>query len=175
MKITLIRHTRVAVDAGICYGFTDVDVAASFPQEAEAVSEAIKNKTFDSVFSSPLQRCRKLAAACGYTDPIVDNRLKELNCGDWEMKRWEEIDDAEIKPWYNDWVNTPTKNGESFLDQYNRVTAFLEEKKEEGHHHIAVFCHGGVIRCALIRAGLLKTEEAFNTEVDYGSRHIIEL
>ena len=38
MKITLIRHTRVAVETGICYGWSDVGVAPSFETEASRVS-----------------------------------------------------------------------------------------------------------------------------------------
>lgn len=175
MKITLIRHTKVAVDQGVCYGFTDVDVAASFPEEAKNVLQSIRNDQFDAVFSSPLQRCRKLAAACGYQSPVFDDRLKELNCGNWEMQRWEEIKDPLIEAWYKDWIHTPAGNGESFLDQYNRVSLFLQEKKAAGYRNICVFCHGGVVRCGLIYAGLLKMGEAFKPEVSYGSKHIIEI
>lgn len=89
------------------------------------------------------------------------------------MQRWEEIKDPLITEWFNDWINTPTRNGESFRDQYNRISEFLEEKKSAGLDNIAIFCHGGVIRCALIHAGLLKMEDAFTAEVDYGSIHQI--
>ena len=54
MKITLIRHTRVAVETGICYGWSDVGVAPSFETEASRVKENISNERFDIVYSSPL-------------------------------------------------------------------------------------------------------------------------
>ena len=41
MKITLIRHTRVAVETGICYGWSDVGVAPSFETEASRGKENI--------------------------------------------------------------------------------------------------------------------------------------
>ena len=41
MKITLIRHTLVAVETGICYGWSDVGVAPSFETEASRVKENI--------------------------------------------------------------------------------------------------------------------------------------
>lgn len=175
MKITLVRHTKVVVDTGVCYGFTDVDVATSFPEEAEIVKECLAGKSFDAVFCSPLQRCRKLASACGYAAPIPDNRLKELNCGSWEMQRWEEITDPLIQEWYNDWINVPAGKGESFKDQYNRVAAFLNEIKKQDYHNVCLFTHGGVVRCALIYAGLLTFEDAFTPEVSYGSIHHIDI
>ena len=41
MIVTLIRHTSVAVAPGICYGQSDVDVAASFADEAAAVRQRL--------------------------------------------------------------------------------------------------------------------------------------
>ena len=81
MEVFLVRHTKTAVIPGTCYGNSDVDVADSFPEEAEKVRERLKGERFDAVYSSPLQRCRKLAAYCGYEAPVLDSRLKELNLG----------------------------------------------------------------------------------------------
>ena len=91
MEITLIRHTRVAIPPGIVYGATDVNVASTFEEEAQIVASHIRDKKFDAVFCSPLTRCRKLAAFCGYPAPIIDERLKELNFGKWEMQAWNKI------------------------------------------------------------------------------------
>ena len=33
MHVTLVRHTRPAVSDGVCYGATDLDVAATFDEE----------------------------------------------------------------------------------------------------------------------------------------------
>jgi len=102
MKITLIRHTRVAVETGICYGWSDVGVAPSFETEASRVKENISNERFDIVYSSPLSRCRKLAAFCGFHEPILDDRLKELNFGEWEMKKWDDLTDPRLELWYKE-------------------------------------------------------------------------
>lgn len=86
MDIVLIRHTSVGVPKGTCYGWSDVPVADTFETEAEETKKNLGTVEFDAVFSSPLTRARKLAAFCGYDTPIVDDRLKEMNMGDWEMK-----------------------------------------------------------------------------------------
>ena len=44
MKITLIRHTRVAVETGICYGWSVVGVAPSFVFEVRIVIEKISKE-----------------------------------------------------------------------------------------------------------------------------------
>ena len=102
MEVFLIRHTKTAVIPGTCYGNSDVDVADSFLEEAGKVRERLKGERFDVVYSSPLQRCRKLAVYCGYENPILDDRLKELNFGSWEGQRWDEIQDPRLQEWYDD-------------------------------------------------------------------------
>ena len=159
MEVFLIRHTKTAVIPGTCYGNSDVDVADSFLEEAGKVRERLKGESFDAVYSSPLQRCRKLAVYCGYENPILDDRLKELNFGSWEGQRWDE-----------DWLSMPAGGAESFLEQYNRVSAFLDDLKETGHEKVCVFAHGGTIRAALIYAGKYNFNQAFTDDVDYGSQ-----
>ena len=97
-----IRHTSVAVPRGVCYGQSDVPLAGGFPDEAVIVKRNLEKYSFDAVYSSPLSRCLKLAAYCGYDTPILDSRLMEMNFGDWEMKRYDEITDSRLQLWYDD-------------------------------------------------------------------------
>jgi len=173
MKITLIRHTRVAVEPGICYGWSDVNVAPSFETEAGRVKASIANERFDAVYSSPLSRCRKLAAFCDFPRPILDERLKELHFGNWEMQKWDEIDDPALQEWYNDWIHLPAGGAESYTDQCRRVAQFLDELRHSGHTDACIFTHRGVIACAMVYAGLCTVEESFNIDVDYGSKHVL--
>lgn len=170
MEVILVRHTRVNVVPGMCYGNTDVDVASSFEEEAERVRVRLSGQEFDAVYSSPLQRCRKLALYCGYDHFVTDERLKELNFGRWEGQRWEEIQDPLLQEWYDDWLSMPAGGAESFLEQYNRVSRFMDDLKETNHRKVCVFAHGGTIRAALIYAGVYNFNQAFTDDVDYGSQ-----
>ena len=89
MKVYLVRHTSVDVPKGISYGQTDVPLKSSFEEEASLTRKNLDGLTFDQVYCSPLSRCTRLAAFCGYPEAIRDARLKELNFGDWEMKSWD--------------------------------------------------------------------------------------
>lgn len=175
MKITLIRHTSVAVEPGICYGWTDVEVAPSFREEAILVRESIAGEYFDTVFSSPLSRCRKLAAFCGFPAPITDDRLKELNFGSWEMQKWDEIKDPLLDQWYNNWIEFPAGAAESYQNQCLRVGEFLSELKQSPYQHACIFTHRGVIASAMVYAGLCSVEDSFSVEVPYGSKNSIIL
>lgn len=175
MKITLIRHTSVNAEPGICYGWSDIDVAPSFINEAQQVKQKIYKNTFDAVFSSPLLRCRKLANFCGYPNPIIDDRLKELNFGKWELQKWDEITDPQLQLWYNDWIHLPAGEAESYQEQCLRVANFLDEIRQKNYQHICIFTHRGVIACAMVYCGLCTVEDSFDTDVPYGSQTNIEL
>jgi alpha-ribazole phosphatase len=172
VNLYLIRHTKVNFPKALCYGQTDVDVTDSFEEEALGVKSQIQGVHFDEVWSSTLQRCAKLADYLFSNQSIqYDARLKELNFGDWEGKAWADIyDDSYGEQWMNDYVNLRCLNGESFLDQINRVAAFFDEKRGAFKgKNIAIVAHGGTIRSFYCHLKNMKPEDAFKTAFDYGS------
>lgn len=168
MKVTLIRHTSVNVPQGTCYGQTDVPVADTFEIEAAETKRNLGSEAFDVVYSSPLTRARLLASYCGYPSPVVDNRLKEMYMGDWEMRRFDDINDENLQKYYDDFIHTPTTNGESFELFYARVSSFFDELKDTNYHSVAIFAHGGVLICAGIYARLYTEENCFKHNPPYG-------
>ena len=172
MEIYLIRHTSVDVPQGVCYGQTDVPLKPSFEKEAEIVKQNIAEYSFNTVYTSPLSRCVKLATYCGYPDALCDNRLKEMHMGDWEMKAFDEINDPQLQEWYNDYLHIPTLNGESYQDLFARVSSFMKDikssEKASGQSKIAIFAHGGVLLCAQIYAGVITPENALQKLPSYG-------
>lgn len=173
MEIILIRHTSVDVPMGVCYGQSDVPLRDSFEQEAATTAGKLKRYRseggdFNHVYTSPLSRCVRLANYCGYPDAERDDRLKEINFGEWEMQKFEEITDPRLKEWYADYMNVPATGGESFAMQYRRISNFLDELKTKDYDKVAIFAHGGVLICAQLYAGTIKPEEAFSALTPYG-------
>ncbi|MDR0431475.1 MAG: alpha-ribazole phosphatase [Tannerellaceae bacterium] len=174
MKIYLVRHTSVDVPEGYTYGQTDVALKNTFETEAEAVKNNLSGLAFDKVWCSPLTRCVRLADYCGYPDAVRDDRIKELNFGEWEMKSWDELNaDPRSEEWFANWMTTPAPGGESFSDQHVRVAAFLDEVRESHYQQVCVFAHGGVLTNARVYAGEYVLERAFENMPSYGE--IIEL
>lgn len=175
MRLVFIRHTSVAVERGVCYGQTDVPVADTFVSEADDVKKRLGKYNFDRVYSSPLSRCMKLSAHCGYPTPIVDRRLLEMNFGEWEMKRFDEISDPRLQMWYDDYVNVRATGGESAMDQRARLKSFIADLKSTGNASdtVGIFCHGGIMIHAMALLGGLNYADAFASLPDYGA--IIEL
>lgn len=176
MKVVMIRHTRVGVAPGTCYGWSDVPLADTFADEARATAENLRRlEPFDAVFSSPLSRAVRLAEACGYDNPHKDDRLKEMNMGDWEMRRYDEIDDPHLQEWYEDYMNERTTNGECFDDIYRRVSDFLDELRQKDYASVAIFAHAGVLICGGIYARLFAKDNCFDHQTPYGGIQVMEI
>jgi len=176
MEVILIRHTSVDVPLGTCYGQTDVPLKESFEEEAAATRSALEAYgPVDHAYTSPLSRCTRLADCCGYKEAERDARIMEINFGEWEMQLFDDIDDPHLQEWYADHINTPVTGGESFMMQYKRVSAFLDELRAKSWNRVVVFAHGGVLVSALIYAGHVTPEEAFSALPPYGGIIKIEL
>lgn len=174
MEIYLIRHTEVAVGRSIAYGQTDVALADNYAEQYYRLRSLLPPHP-SLLYSSPLSRCRQLAdsiAAHSQVAVQVDDRLKELNFGDWENRPWAAIPPAELDPWMADFANLPTPGGESFQDLANRVTMFwqaLTQVARPTTGPVFVVTHAGVIRVWLCLFLGLPLSNAFRIHLDYGS------
>lgn len=171
-----MRHTSVDVSPGTCYGRTDVPLRATFADEAEAVRRRLAGMgPFDEVWTSPLGRCARLAEYCGWPAAARDDRLMEMDFGEWEMRRYDEIDDPRLQEWYADYLHVAATGGESFAGQLERVGRFLDELRLRRLRRALVFTHGGVVACARVYAGVAVTGEAFRELPGYGGVTVIRL
>ncbi len=169
MEVILIRHTTVDVPTGTCYGQTDVPLKSSFEEEAAVTKAELDSYgPIDHAYTSPLSRCTRLAAYCGYADAERDPRILEIDFGEWEMMLFDDITDPHLQVWYADHIHTPTQGGESFMQQYMRVSNFLDGLRQKPWRRVAVFAHGGVLVAAQVYAGLVTPEEAFAALPPYG-------
>jgi len=169
MEVYLIRHTTPKIEKGICYGQTDLDLTNSFKDEAKKIKDSIfpLNENI-VVYSSPLQRCLKLANTLSSSTPILDERLLEMNFGDWEMKSWDSINQQQLTEWMDNFVTTSCPNGESYQLLHQRVINFIDELKRKTNPNVLIVTHGGVIRSFLSHINQTPLEKSFETKVNYG-------
>lgn len=167
MEIYLIRHPPTVAPVGLCVGRTDV---AAQPLALAAVpgwKAQLGIQLNDPVFSSPQQRCR-LAAEQLASRVITDDRLREVNFGQWEEKLWSDIPLAELEPWMADFVHQAPPAGESLRQLADRVEAFWQELAFLAAERIYLIAHGGSIRALLCVATLTPLEKAFDWKIDCG-------
>lgn len=176
MRITLIRHTALNVEPHICYGQSDVEVAATFETETQALLQKLQGLRFDAIYTSPLQRCQRLARVlhsaldCEAEEVRPDDRLKELHFGDWEMVPWDAIPREEFDRWANDYANLAPPNGETFSQMHARAKGFLEDVCAHSYgRSLLVVTHGGLIRALIAEALGLPLKRLFRFAIDHGS------
>jgi alpha-ribazole phosphatase len=166
MDLHIIRHTRLAIDGGRCYGQSEVALADSFDAERTALAAQLQMPV-EVVYSSPSQRCTQLAQHFG--DAVhCDERLQEYHFGDWEMMRWDDIDKATLDAWMRDFVNLNPPGGENLVQMYARVSAFLEHLRQLDHQRCLLVTHAGVIRCIWAYLLNIPLGEIFKLGVGYG-------
>ncbi|MCM5663745.1 alpha-ribazole phosphatase [Galbibacter mesophilus] len=146
MEVYVIRHTKLNIEKDVCYGRLNVSLSESFQEDAKYYKKKLPD-TFDAVFSSPSERCMSLAEKLSLQQILNDNRLLEIDFGDWEGKKWNDIDKQQLDKWMNDFVNQKPENGESLIEMYERVTQFMENLKKQDHKRVLLVTHAGVIRC----------------------------
>jgi alpha-ribazole phosphatase len=169
MEIYLIRHTETICEKGICYGQSDLNIAEPFDEIFGKIISELPSKAM--IFSSPLKRCSILAKHIQENVNTIsyqeDDRLKEMNFGDWELKSWDEIPPEQLNPWMEDFVNIKVSNGESFVELHERVGDFLNEISLL-ENPIIIVSHAGVIRSILCHQTETPLIEAFKNKVNFG-------
>ncbi len=168
--IYMLRHTQPAIEAGVCYGVSDIELdPASCEDQIARCVDRLSEVEFSKIYSSPLRRTLQLAEAIAAGKEItLDPRLKEMDFGDWEMTSWQEIfESQEGKAWFADYINCNTPKGESFKEMIQRASCVIEDITHE-RGDILVVTHAGFIRAAMVAAKLVECDNAFETTIEYG-------
>lgn len=146
MTIVLIRHLAPLIEFGICYGRLDVapDPATDGQAHALAAHPALSGVT--QVWTSPSLRCRALAEtiAAALAVPLTaDARLRELDFGEWEGRRWDDVDRASLDRWAASPLTFAPPGGETGAALIARVAAFRDGLSDRNY---AVVSHGGPLK-----------------------------
>lgn len=173
MEVFLVRHTSPDVPKGICYGQTDLPLAATYQEEFEQVSSQIP-ADIDHFFCSPLQRCALLAKYLG-ANVITDERLIEMDFGKWEMQAWNDIPKEEWQPWSEDYFHVAPPGGENLIALKERMFSFWEQLCAQRPAKVVVVTHAGPIRTILGYIRGLPMEEWMSIPLHYGEVNKLEV
>ncbi|ACU61928.1 histidine phosphatase family protein [Chitinophaga pinensis] len=167
MELHLIRHIKPDYPEGHTYGQTDVPLPADYAITHAGIIERLPDH--EVLYSSPLTRCKLLATAIN-PNHLTDARLMELNFGDWEGRKWDEIDRKELDPWMEDYnyINSAPPNGESLMTLVNRFADFVHELKQMPYERALLITHAGVIRSAMYLFNNVPLQEMMMQKVEYG-------
>ncbi|MGZ3754065.1 MAG: alpha-ribazole phosphatase [Mucilaginibacter sp.] len=171
MEIYLVRHSPVNNPQKLCYGQSDIELAADWEAHFTALQKKLESNLSNAVFySSPYQRCTQLAHFLSGNDFRIDARLSEMNFGDWEQRKWTAIDQPILNEWMADFVNCKVPGGESFKIMHQRCTQFWDElSNDTSQEKVIIITHAGVIRSLLAHILQIPLEKIFQLEIDFCS------
>ena len=175
----LVRHAPVAAPAGTFIGSTDLPLAGTGLEPLSGVARRLAG--VDCWWCSPMLRARqtleKIVQADGPAVPRFDDRLREIDFGRWEEKRFAEIvarDPGPVDAW-QEYADFSFPRGEAVADFVQRVGEMLAVFSSSGLERIAVVTHGGVIRTMICLALGLPARHYLLFDVRPASLSVLEL
>jgi alpha-ribazole phosphatase len=160
-EIWMVRHAPVVV-RGVCYGQLDVATTMDASEAATRVEHAFRTMSaerWDVICSSPWERTEELARVLAARSGVVmrrDARLSELSFGEWEGKRYSDIeanDAVRFSSWTRAYDTVAPPGGETADALLERVRSFIREIEQRACTVLAV-AHAGTIRAArAVRTG----------------------
>lgn len=150
MKLWLLRHAAVRLEAGLCYGASDVPADAALTREAaSALAPLLPEGT--PVWVSGLLRAQQLAGALQAQRPDlgaarIDLRLNEMDFGHWELKPWDAVPRSAFDEWMADFAHHRFGGVESTQMLLYRVAAALGDLRPAKSRDVVWVTHAGVIR-----------------------------
>ncbi len=152
-EIWLVRHGETTANASnVLSGWTDVALTARGEEQARALLPILSQERFDAIWSSDLKRAvatARLASGLPESALRKDARIREMNFGEMEARRWDEVA-AELRTGLLGFVAFRAPGGETLAEFKARVRAFADGLPPGRH---LVFTHGGVIRTLTMDLG----------------------
>jgi alpha-ribazole phosphatase len=150
MKLWLLRHARVLLPEGLCYGASDVPADAALTREA-AQAFAPLPPPGTPVWVSGLMRAQQMVSALQAVRPDMgaarmDARLNEMDFGRWELQRWDSMPRSAFDEWMADFAHHRFGGTESTQMLLYRVAAALGDLRPATSTDVVWVTHAGVIR-----------------------------
>jgi probable phosphoglycerate mutase len=168
--ITFVRHGETPPNrAGLLLGRSDAVLTDRGRTQAERLSKLFAGWGVERVLTSPLRRARdtaaSIAAACD-REVEVDERLIEIDYGDWEGSPFGDLDPALVARWRGDGSFAPP-GGESLATVAERVASFCDETLDD--RVVVAVSHVSPIKAAVTWTLRVRPELAWRMRLDVAS------
>jgi broad specificity phosphatase PhoE len=166
----LVRHGQTDWNVeGRWQGHTDLPLNAVGREQTEILVESLANIHFDAIFSSDLDRAYETAYAVGKQHGIkvhIEERLREINLGEWEGLTGEEIQrlypaewqDREMFP-----LEARPPGGESMFELAVRIIpAVTDIARRYPSGRVLIVSHGVALAVIICHTQGLPLERSFD-------------
>jgi alpha-ribazole phosphatase len=179
-KIFLVRHGLTSLNEQRRYcGESNVSLSSQGLKQAQRAADFLCEEKFDSIYTSPLERCLETANAIAKSHDIYPEALtglSEINFGLWEGLTFEEIQKSyseQMKVWFENPDDFTFPEGESVRDFRKRVLASLDTVLEEQGNCLIV-AHGGSLRIIICHLSGWPMESLHSFELEPAGLTILE-
>ena len=179
MKTSLyfIRHAEVEETYHRVFGGRiDMGLSDRGHQQAAALAGWLRNRTFDTVYTSPMQRVQLTLAPFREhhtNEPVVLDGLREVDFGAWTGFGWNAVEEKfgmSAFDWLEHMEEGRIHEAEPIDTFRQRVAQSIHLVLEQSRGKtVAVFAHGGVIRMALSVLLGLPMRKFEHFDIDYAS------
>lgn len=181
-NVYLVRHGQTEWNKKMTFrGRADIPLNEVGRREARAISETLKNKNIDAIYTSPLRRSVETAqpsARFFHLEIVAVQGLIDINYGDWEGLTFHEVQ-KRYSDEYAKWEKTPHlirfPHGESLDEARERsFHAFNNIVKENLGKSLLIIPHrviNKVLLCALLG---LSNSHFWEIKQDTGCINLIE-
>lgn len=172
LRLDLLRHGETELGGGLRGSLDDALTAEGWAQMRAAVE---RQRPWDRLVSSPLQRCARFAEELGVrlNLPVtLEKDLQELHFGAWEGQSAAALMETDAQGlglfWADPYAFTPPQ-GEPVAEFSQRVlSAIARLHRAHAGERVLLISHGGVMRLLLAQARGLPREQLLNVEVVHG-------
>ena len=159
-EIIIARHGQTEWNVGEVFrGRVDVELDETGLKQAELLAEYLSDRKIDAVYTSPLKRAHKTAAAIASHHNLeveINDGLIDFNYGEWQGLSHQEVKDK-YKKLYEEWTENPqlviTPGGESLEDVRKRAASVVDEVTASYEGTVVLVAHrvvNKVLICALL-------------------------
>ena len=127
-----------------------------------------------AVWASPLRRCSEVAGQLALQTGAAlrtDERLMEMDFGDWEGRAWEQIETEQpgaYQSWMTGWRHLAPPRGETLAVFEERVRSWLREQARCRELESSVLIgHAGVIRALRVLGGESSWDDALEKAIPH--------
>lgn len=177
LNIYVIRHGETEWNTEKrMQGRLDSDLTERGINDARLLGERLRDIDFQRIISSPSNRTMKTAQLVKGDRPILiqaDERLMEIDLGDWQGKIDADIEKSYPEQFHAFW-NEPAAyesvGGESFLDVKKRLSEFLLDlKSTTPSGNVLVVTHGVVIKALYLLCRNTPVAELWDSPFIHGT------
>ncbi|MCX8089322.1 MAG: histidine phosphatase family protein [Verrucomicrobiae bacterium] len=179
LRLILVRHAEVeAPYQRVFGGRIDMGLSPRGHEQARALAEflAFHAPVLDAVYASPMRRVQQTLTPFqnnGAPQPTVLAELREVDFGDWTGLTYEQVLErfgVSADAWLDQLCADAIPNAEKSAAYRARIAAGLQRILiAHPRGHVAVFCHGGVIRMMLALLLELPFAKTAAFQIDYAS------